>query len=107
MNERLHPGPPPFAEVLTGGGDRGLPESPRAWGPSSTNTSVSGRGSGRRPLLSVRVGMHTRPVVIADGGEVFGETAKMAARVQGAGPGLWRRGVGRGTAGGVRWRAMI
>src|SRR6202158_4731834 len=34
--------------------------------------------------LSVRVGMHTGPVVIADGGEVFGETANVAARVQGA-----------------------
>ena len=32
---------------------------------------------------SVRVGMHTGPVVIADG-EVFGETANIAARVQGA-----------------------
>jgi len=28
--------------------------------------------------------MHTGPVVIADGGEVFGETANIAARVQGA-----------------------
>ena len=28
--------------------------------------------------------MHTGPVVIADGGEVFGETANVAARVQGA-----------------------
>jgi len=34
--------------------------------------------------LSVRIGMHTGPVVIADGGEVFGETANIAARVQGA-----------------------
>jgi class 3 adenylate cyclase len=34
--------------------------------------------------LSVRVGLHTGPVVIADGGEVFGETANVAARVQGA-----------------------
>ena len=34
--------------------------------------------------LHVRVGMHTGPVVIADGGEVFGETANVAARVQGA-----------------------
>ena len=34
--------------------------------------------------LSVRVGMHTGPVVIADGGEVFSETANVAARVQGA-----------------------
>jgi class 3 adenylate cyclase len=34
--------------------------------------------------LSVRVGMHTGPVVIADGGEVFGETANIAARVQSA-----------------------
>jgi class 3 adenylate cyclase/predicted ATPase len=34
--------------------------------------------------LSIRVGMHTGPVVIADGGEVFGETANIAARVQSA-----------------------
>jgi len=34
--------------------------------------------------LAVRIGMHTGPVVIADGGEVFGETANIAARVQGA-----------------------
>ncbi|MBI1816865.1 MAG: AAA family ATPase [Deltaproteobacteria bacterium] len=34
--------------------------------------------------LSVRVGMHTGPVVIAAGGEVFGETANIAARVQSA-----------------------
>jgi class 3 adenylate cyclase/predicted ATPase len=34
--------------------------------------------------LAVRVGLHTGPVVIADGGEVFGETANVAARVQGA-----------------------
>jgi len=39
-------------------------------------------GDGTR--LSVRIGMHTGPVVIADGGEVFGETANVAARVQGA-----------------------
>src|SRR5262245_54058964 len=32
--------------------------------------------------LSVRVGMHTGPVVIADGDEVFGETPNIAARVQ-------------------------
>ena len=34
--------------------------------------------------LAVRIGMHTGPVVIADGGEVFGETPNIAARVQGA-----------------------
>src|SRR5262245_50624110 len=34
--------------------------------------------------LAVRIGMHTGPVVIADGGEVFGETPNVAARVQGA-----------------------
>jgi class 3 adenylate cyclase/predicted ATPase len=39
-------------------------------------------GGGTR--LAVRIGMHTGPVVIADGGEVFGETANVAARVQGA-----------------------
>jgi class 3 adenylate cyclase len=32
--------------------------------------------------LEVRIGVHTGPVVIADGGEVFGETANIAARVQ-------------------------
>ncbi len=39
-------------------------------------------GDGTR--LAVRIGLHTGPVVIADGGEVFGETANIAARVQGA-----------------------
>ncbi|HEY6421538.1 MAG TPA: AAA family ATPase [Candidatus Binataceae bacterium] len=34
--------------------------------------------------LEVRIGIHTGPVVIADRGEVFGETANVAARVQGA-----------------------
>lgn len=34
--------------------------------------------------LSVRVGMHTGTVVIADGGEVFGESANIAARAQSA-----------------------
>src|SRR5215468_4048978 len=34
--------------------------------------------------LAVRVGMHTGPVVISDDGEVFGETANIAARVQSA-----------------------
>ena len=34
--------------------------------------------------LAVRIGMHTGPVVIADAGEVFGETANVAARVQAA-----------------------
>ena len=34
--------------------------------------------------LAVRIGMDTGPVVIADGGEIFGETANVAARVQGA-----------------------
>ena len=34
--------------------------------------------------LAVRIGMDTGPVVIADGGEVFGETANVAARVQSA-----------------------
>ena len=32
--------------------------------------------------LEVRIGIHTGPVVIADGGEVFGDTANIAARVQ-------------------------
>lgn len=34
--------------------------------------------------LAVRIGIHTGPVVIADGGEVFGETANVAARVRSA-----------------------
>ncbi|HKA31297.1 MAG TPA: AAA family ATPase, partial [Candidatus Binatia bacterium] len=40
--------------------------------------------AGDSPRLAVRIGLHTGPVVIADGGEVFGETANVAARVQGA-----------------------
>jgi class 3 adenylate cyclase len=39
-------------------------------------------GDGTR--LAVRIGMHTGLVVIADGGEVFGETPNIAARVQSA-----------------------
>src|SRR5262245_24114125 len=38
--------------------------------------------AGGGPRLAVRIGLHTGPVVIADGGEVFGETANVAARVQ-------------------------
>ena len=34
--------------------------------------------------LAVRIGMHTGPVVIGDDGAVFGETPKVASRVQGA-----------------------
>jgi class 3 adenylate cyclase/predicted ATPase len=34
--------------------------------------------------LAVRIGMHTGPVVIGDGGAVFGDTANVAARVQAA-----------------------
>ncbi len=34
--------------------------------------------------LAVRIGMHTGAVVIADGGEVFGDTPNVAARVQSA-----------------------
>ena len=41
-------------------------------------------GAGEETRLGVRICMHTGPVVIADGGEVFGETANIAARVQGA-----------------------
>jgi class 3 adenylate cyclase/predicted ATPase len=43
------------------------------------NTTLAGGTS-----LGVRIGLHTGPVVIADGGEVFGETANIASRVQGA-----------------------
>jgi class 3 adenylate cyclase len=39
-------------------------------------------GDGTR--LAVRIGMHTGSVVIADDGEVFGETANISARAQGA-----------------------
>jgi len=41
-------------------------------------------GTGEGTRLAVRIGMDTGPVVIADGGEVFGETANVAARVQSA-----------------------
>ncbi len=44
--------------------------------------AAHGIGEGTR--LAVRIGMDTGPVVIADGGEVFGETANVAARVQSA-----------------------
>jgi class 3 adenylate cyclase/tetratricopeptide (TPR) repeat protein len=48
-------------------------------------TPSSGPSSGPRiEGLAVRIGMHTGQVVIADGGEVFGETANVAARVQSA-----------------------
>ena len=40
--------------------------------------------AGDGPRLAVRIGVHTGPVVIADDGEVFGETANVEARVQGA-----------------------
>src|SRR5262245_19290228 len=48
---------------------------------ASLNATLAA-GAGTR--LAVRIGMHTGQVVIADGGEVFGETANIAARVQGA-----------------------
>jgi class 3 adenylate cyclase len=38
--------------------------------------------AGDGPRLAVRIGLHTGPVVIADDGEVFGETANVAAHVQ-------------------------
>src|SRR5215468_6291224 len=40
--------------------------------------------AGDTTRLAVRIGMHTGSVVIADDGEVFGETANVAARVQSA-----------------------
>ena len=43
-------------------------------------TLDAGDGTG----LAVRIGIHTGPVVIADGGEVFGDTANIAARAQSA-----------------------
>src|SRR5262249_26835163 len=42
--------------------------------PSSTSLAPTNN-------LHVRVGMHTGPVVVADDGEVFGETPNIAARV--------------------------
>jgi class 3 adenylate cyclase/tetratricopeptide (TPR) repeat protein len=50
--------------------------------PAAPLPSAGGPRAGA--ALHVRIGMHTGPVVIADGGEVFGETANIAARVQGA-----------------------
>jgi class 3 adenylate cyclase len=50
-----------------------------ALGPLNATLAV-----GDGPRLAVRIGLHTGPVVIADDGEVFGETANVAARVQGA-----------------------
>ena len=45
-------------------------------------TATLDAGDGTR--LAVRIGMDTGPVVIADGGKVFGETANVAARAQSA-----------------------
>ena len=45
--------------------------------------------AGDGPRLAVRIGLHTGPVVIADEGEVFGETANVAARCR-ARPSLTR-----------------
>jgi len=45
------------------------------------NATLAADGGAR---LEVRIGIHTGPVVIADGDEVFGETANVAARVQSA-----------------------
>ncbi len=42
----------------------------------------AGVAAGDGTRLAVRIGMHTGPVVIADDGEVFGDTANVAARVQ-------------------------
>ncbi len=44
------------------------------------NSTLAGDGT----RLAVRIGMHTGPVVIGDGGAVFGDTANIAARVQSA-----------------------
>jgi class 3 adenylate cyclase len=80
LNERLHPSPPPLPEACPEPGRRMATEEGTGI-PSSASISASGGGLGRRRLLSVRVGMHTGPVVVADGGKVFGETANVAARV--------------------------
>jgi class 3 adenylate cyclase len=47
----------------------------------SLNSTLAARDG---PRLAVRIGMHTGPVVIVDDGEVFGETANVAARAQSA-----------------------
>ncbi len=45
----------------------------------SLNSTLAAKGG---PRLQVRIGMHTGPVVVTGGDEVFGETANVAARVQ-------------------------
>ncbi len=47
----------------------------------SLNATLASRGGTR---LTVRIGMHTGPVVIADGGDVYGDTPNIASRVQSA-----------------------
>src|SRR5262249_19966728 len=42
------------------------------------------RGAGDGTHLAVRIGLHTGLVVVAEGGEIFGEAANVAARVQSA-----------------------
>ncbi len=42
------------------------------------------RAAGDGMRLALRIGLHTGAVVLADGGEVFGDRANIAARVQGA-----------------------
>ena len=54
----------------------------RSWTRWCHSTHTLAADDGTR--LEVRIGVHTGPVVIADGGEVFGETANVAARVQSA-----------------------
>ncbi len=53
----------------------------RSWMRWCRSTPRSPLATGTR--LSVRIGMHTGPVVIGDGVEVFGETANSAARALG------------------------
>ncbi|MBI1816459.1 MAG: AAA family ATPase [Deltaproteobacteria bacterium] len=79
LNKSLLPSPPPLPEMAT---EEGILI------PSSASISASGGGLGWRPILSVRVGMHTGSAVVAHGGgaaqDVFGDTPNIAARVQGA-----------------------
>ena len=65
---------PPVSPFFKGGAEGVPPFEKGGLGGISSDAST----------LHVRVGLHTGPVVIADGGEVFGETVNVAARVQSA-----------------------
>jgi len=51
---------------------------------SEASAPTTANSPAANSLLQVIVGLRTGPVVIADGGAVFGETANIAARAQGA-----------------------